>query len=392
MSLQKNDDRFILGILAFGHLANDWVAGTIWLLAPAIAASMGMGPTEVGLILAINGIGAGLMYIPAGILADRLGRPGYLMLFSFWWVAIGYFTSTIVSGFWGITLLLALGVMGDAFWHPVATGVLMKRFPKRRAQVLGIHAMGGSIGADVLAPLSTGFLLGLFSWQNSLQLLIFPAVIMGIIFIFYAKRLNSHSQKQSIQPLKFLVLIKQWKTVAGIKLILIMIFYNMALYAMLSMIPLKLQRDYNLSPFESGVIFAAILLVGTIFQPVTGKASDQIGRRHVILMALSISTGFAFVAALSSQYYLFLLTLTLAVGILTAVRPAILATAVEYTRNSESTTLGIVFTILDGVGALGAFLAGFAGEYTLNNAFAMGAVLALIATILVFKSSEATTH
>ena len=52
--------RFLLGSLSLGHMVNDWVAGTIWLLAPAIAASMGLGPTEVGMILTINGLGAGL--------------------------------------------------------------------------------------------------------------------------------------------------------------------------------------------------------------------------------------------------------------------------------------------------------------------------------------------
>ncbi len=164
-------------------MVNDWVAGTIWLLAPAIAASMGLGPTEVGLILTINGLGAGLAYIPAGIFADRSTHPGYLMLLSFWWVAIGYFSATLVPGFWAITLLLAFAVMGDAFWHPVATGVLVKEMPKRRAQVLGIHAVGGSIGAEVLGPLATGFLLGYFDWQTSLQILVIPAVLMGFLFI-----------------------------------------------------------------------------------------------------------------------------------------------------------------------------------------------------------------
>ena len=126
MSPLTSHHRFLLGSLSIGHMVNDWVAGTIWLLAPAIAASMGLGPTEVGLILTINGLGAGLAYIPAGIFADRSRRPGYLMLLSFWWVAIGYFSATLVPGFWAVTLLLAFAVMGDAFWHPVATGVLVK--------------------------------------------------------------------------------------------------------------------------------------------------------------------------------------------------------------------------------------------------------------------------
>ena len=79
---------------------------------------------------------------------------GWLLAITFWWVAIGYFCATLAPGFWPVTLLLAVGIMGDAFWHPVATGVLVKRMPTRRAQVLGIHAMGGSIGAPPgLCPL-----------------------------------------------------------------------------------------------------------------------------------------------------------------------------------------------------------------------------------------------
>ena len=124
--------RFLLGALSLGHLCNDWVAGTLWLLAPAIAAAMGLGPIEVGLLLTVNGIGAGLAYIPAGVLSDRFARPGLLMLLSFWWVAIGYLAATLAPGFWAVTLLLAIGVMGDAFWHPVATGVLVKALPARR--------------------------------------------------------------------------------------------------------------------------------------------------------------------------------------------------------------------------------------------------------------------
>ena len=173
-----------------GQLTNAWVSGTIWLLAPAIAASMGLGPAEVGLILTINGIGAGLAYIPAGIMSDRSTRPGYLMLLSFWWVAIGYASATLAPGFWAVTLLLAFGVMGDAFWHPIATGVLVKELPQRRAQALGIHAIGGSIGAEVLGPLSTGFLLGYFDWQTTLQILVLPAVLMGLLFIPIASRIT----------------------------------------------------------------------------------------------------------------------------------------------------------------------------------------------------------
>jgi MFS family permease len=382
--------RFLLGALFMGHMTNDWVAGTLWLLAPAIAASMGLGPAEVGLILTINGIGAGLAYIPAGVIADRSTRPGFLMLLSFWWVAIGYLSATLVPGFWAITLLLALGVMGDAFWHPIATGVLVKEMPQRRAQALGIHAVGGSIGAEVLGPLSTGFLLGFFDWQTTLQILVLPAVLMGILFIPVAARISRDNPGQ-VPHIDFRALARQWFKPAGLALMLMMILYNMALMAQLAMAPLYFQSEHGLSPFYAGLIFAAILMIGSIFQPFFGKYTDSRGRKPLILLALFGATFFALFAGLSDSLYWAILGLLPAVAILTAVRPVILAAAVEYTGKSEATTLGIVFTVLDGVGMFGALLAGLIGEFELRYAFIMAAVLALSAGLICLFLNFRTT-
>ncbi len=373
--------RFLLGALSLGHMTNDWVAGTLWLLAPAIAASMGLGPTEVGLILTVNGIGAGLAYLPAGVLSDRSRRPGLLMLLSFWWVAIGYLCATLAPGFWAVTLLLAFGVMGDAFWHPVATGVLVKELPQRRAQALGIHAIGGSIGAEVLGPLSTGFLLGYFEWQTTLQILVLPAVIMGILFIPVASRISRDSPGE-IHPIDFRGLAQQWFRPAGIALMLVMVLYNMALVAQLAMAPLFFQNAHGLSPFYAGLIFAAILMLGSLLQPFFGKYSDTRGRKPLILLTLFGASFFALVAGVGDGLFWALLGLAPAVVMLTAVRPVVLAAAVEYSGKSESTTLGVVFTVLDGVGMFGALVAGMIAEFELAYAFVGAAALALSSAVI----------
>jgi MFS family permease len=375
--------RFLLGSLSLGHLTNDWVAGTIWLLAPAIAASMNLGPTEVGLILTINGLGAGLAYIPAGIISDRSTRPGYLMLLSFWWVAIGYWSATMVPGFWAITLLLAFGVMGDAFWHPVATGVLVKEMPNRRAQALGIHAVGGGIGAEVLGPLATGFLLGYFDWQTSLQILLIPAVIMGVLFIPIASRISSKTS-HSLKSIDLKGLARHWSQRSGIQLILMMLLYNMSLMAILGMTPLYLQTEHGLSPFNAGLVFAAMLLIGTVFQPFAGKYTDRKGRKPLILITLILSSLFACLAGLSSSFNWLIAGLIPAAALLTAMRSVVLATAVDYSSKSEATTLGIVYTVLDGVGMLGALFAGLIGELSLNYAFLLAAGFAMLSAVVCF--------
>ena len=347
---------------------------------------MGLGPTEVGLILTINGLGAGLAYIPAGLVADRSTRPGYLMLFSFWWVAIGYFSATLVPGFWAITLLLAFAAMGDAFWHPVATGVLVKEMPKRRAQVLGIHAVGGSIGAEVLGPLATGFLLGFFDWQTSLQILVIPAVLMGIIFVPIAARIGTTASKE-MSAIDLSGLARHWLTGPGKLLILTMVLYNLSFIAILGMTPLYLQSEHGLSPFNAGLIFAAMLLVGTIFQPFAGKYTDRKGRKPFIVIFLTASCLFSILAGLASSLSWALIGILPAAALLTTLRPVVLAAAVDYSGKSEATTLGIVFTVLDGVGMLGALFAGLIGEFSLSYAFLLAAGFAMTSAFICMALS-----
>ena len=376
-----HSNRFLLTALSLGHMANDWVAGTIWIIAPAIAASMGLGPTEVGWILTINGIAAGLMYIPAGMLSDRISNQGMLLIITFWWVAIGYFCATLASGFWAITLLLGVGIMGDAFWHPVATGVLVKRMPDRRAQVLGIHAMGGSLGAEILGPLGAGLLLGFFDWRTSLQLLVIPAVVMGVLFIPISSGFRIVNRTRASKS-GFRKLMVDWCTPRGLGMVTMMIFYNMSLYGILAMTPLILQTKYSLTPFIASVVFAAMLLFGTVFQPFTGKLSDRIGRKPVIFSVILVAAFFSFLTGIFSTFWMFIATLMITTTLLTAVRPVILAAAVEFSGKSESTALGLVFSILDGVGAVGALLAGYAGEVNLSYTYLLAAVMALVSISL----------
>jgi MFS family permease len=133
-------------------------------------------------------------------------------------------------------------------------------------------------------------------------------------------------------------------------------------------------------------------MLGSVLQPFFGKYSDGRGRKPMILLVLFGASFFALFAGLGSSLYWAILGLLPAVAMLTAVRPVILAAAVEYSGKSEATTLGIVFTVLDGVGMFGALLAGMAGEFELRYAFIMAAGMAFLAAIICvflnFKISD----
>ena len=71
-----------------------------------------------------------------------------------------------------------------------------------------------------------------------------------------------------------------------------------------------------------------------------------------------------------------------------AIRSGVLAMAVDFSGQREATTLGFVFMVMDGVGALGAVLAGLVGNFQLRYAFLLAAALSIasiIAMLLFYR-------
>ena len=203
------------GVCVTGHLANDWLPGAVWILAPAIGLALDLKPSEIGLLITIHSIGASLAYFPAGILADRVQSQGRLLLGTFWWVAIGYFLASFAPGFWSLALLIAIAGMGDAAWHPIATGMLVRQMPNQRGRALGIHAIGGTL-AEVLSPLLVGVLLSVLDWRSVLQISAIPAAAMGLAFFFLFRRIPNRHASTSLTKADLIAFAHQWRSRTGL--------------------------------------------------------------------------------------------------------------------------------------------------------------------------------
>jgi FSR family fosmidomycin resistance protein-like MFS transporter len=379
MSDDTPSHRGLLAWLSVGHLANDWAPSTIWILAPAMAVTMDLSPAEVGLLITIAHAGAALGYLPAGVLADRVANRGRLLLGTFWWVAIGYLAASFAPGFWSLALMLAIAGLGDAAWHPIATGILAQSLPNRRAHALGIHAMTGTF-AEVLAPIGIGFLLAWFDWRTALQISAIPAILMGVAFLRVADAVPS-SPHHAISLADLRALWNVWRVPRGLGVIGMVSVYNMALLAILSMAPLFLRQVHGLSLAQTGAVFSAMVLAGALVQPIAGRLSDTIGRKPVFIAGTMAAVLACMAVAWSASLGAAILALIVAVAALYGIRSSVLASAIEFGERREATTLGLAFVLLDGVGALGAALAGAVGSLDLRYAFLLAAGMAGIAAL-----------
>ncbi len=379
MSEATSDHRGLLLSFSLGHLANDWAPSTIWIVAPAVAVAMDLSPAEVGLLITISHVGAALAYLPAGVLADRVANRGRLLLGTFWWVAIGYLVASLAPGFWSLALLLAIAGLGDAAWHPIATGILAQNMPARRAHALGIFAMAGSF-AEVLAPLSVGFLLIYFDWRTALQISAIPAILMGLAFFRIAGTVPA-SPHHAISMADLRAMWNVWRVPRGLGVVGLVSIYNMSLLAVLAMAPLFLQQVHGLSLAQTGMVFSAMVLGGALFQPLVGRISDSAGRKPVFLIGTATASIACLVVAWSTSLTAAIVALIAAVAALYGIRSSVLASALDFGGQREATTLGLTFMLLDGVGALGAAMAGVVGSLDLHYAFLLAAALAALAAI-----------
>ena len=260
----------------------------------------------------------------------------------------------------------------------------------RAPQRLGIHAMGGSL-AEVLAPLAVGFLLVHMDWRSALQVSVIPAVLMGLYFLLRVRQVPpSPDGAMSWSDLRNIARV--WRSRQGLRLVLMISVYNMALMAMMAMTPLYLQTERGFSSSSTGVIFATMLLAGALAQPLVGRLSDAIGRKPVLLGGNLVAGIGAALLPLAWGAVGLVALLIIVVAVLVAIRSAVLASAIDFSAKREGTTLGLAFVLLDGVGALGSVAAGAVGSLDLHYAFALAAGFSLSAVALTLFTPMVTRN
>ena len=364
----------VLGfLLPMGHFAVDTPGGALFIIAPAIGVLWDLSPAAVGFIITAHQLGAGLGYFPAGIMGDRFRRRGLVLSMTLAWAALGYLAASVSPNYGVLVALLFVAGMGDAAWHPTAAITMVAQMPGRRALALGLHLTGGIL-AEVVGPLTAGFLLGVMDWRPVFQIAVIPAVAMALLVLTLSRRFPE-AEESAITWAGVREVMAPWLKPRGVVLFLVVAPYNVAYIALIAMTPLFLLDHHGFSTGSVGVVFAGMLLAGGLTAPVMGRISDEWGRRPIAIVASLLGAGGALLVGFSANPVLLIMGAVIAAGVLTGVRPPLLAAALELTGRRESTSLGLVYALMDGVGALGALLAGLAGSVDLRYAlvFAAGA-------------------
>ncbi len=167
-----------LVMLTLGHMVVDAYANVIGPLMIVFAAVGVFSAQNAKLLPAVMAIAGSLTQPLVGLLADR-GIPRSLLLAGPAFAAGGICLAMVATEAWLVIVLLVVGGIGVAIFHPESAVLATLNTGHRSALAMSIFLFGGTIGLW-LGPVACGYLIDATSLATAAAVLAAPGLLLGL--------------------------------------------------------------------------------------------------------------------------------------------------------------------------------------------------------------------
>jgi predicted MFS family arabinose efflux permease len=314
-----------------------------------------VGYAEVGSLVSCFLIGYAVFQIPAGLLADRYSAKWVLSI-GLSILLLGSLLVVLANTFYlALVLRFCMGV-GSAMLFTPLLKLISTHVPKDK-RGLGIAIMETGASTGMLLTLSVFPILSIFlSWKIfllTLSILIVPVLIMALKLpkkesVDITKQQDA---KMNTLPVKEVILNRNFLRLVGISF-----FGLLGVTAFITWIPTFLETELDFSKQQSGFLMALLLAAKIIVLPLTGKLSDWIGNRKIVLFISSALLSFCSLwLALFPSKGTFIVIFLIGVGLACAIAPMLtIATEVIDVK-----VVGFALSLINTIGQISAAVSGF---------------------------------
>ena len=351
---------------------------------PRFAQDLGAAPELIGLIVAASTITGVFIKLPAGALSDVLGRKRMMLLGCLFFAAPPFLYPFVHSSGTLLALRFLHGV-ATAIFSPVASAFVADLSREERGKRLGWFAAAGDIGST-LGPLIGGLLL---FYTASYQMTYLTVGVFGLFPLLLILRLPDDEMPRHAGTTLDARSQQFWsgiREVLGSRAVVIASLLEAAMYmgygAFLGFFP-PYARGIGLNDAQIALVMGIQLATTMLAKPLSGRLSDRIGRKPMILAGLLLCAAtLPAIPALASLWLLFPVSALfgLGVAIVTPSTTALVADLVKGQRMGSA--MGVFGTIWDTGEASGPILAGFLiASMDYSTAFTMIALLMAVAAL-----------
>ena len=390
------------GLCAVGFLARASYALARTPVLALFAASLGAGPEAIGFCVAISTITGIFFKMPAGVVADVLGKTRTLFvgLACFAFIPFAYL---LVSSYEALVVVRFFHGFATAIYGPVAMAVVVQVAGNRRGEMLSwfssITIMGNLLGAPLGGFLLTRLSAGAAPRLSHFHIIYGVVAILGLasflLALWVLRRQTREPEPTQVRTLA--AVLTQFKT--GVREILLdrRVFLtsnmegvqNLSLGALEAFLPIYAVQMAHLSALQAGLLWGVQVVATIASKPIMGRFSDRYGRQPLLFWGMWVcALPFALIPWF--QDFAVLLALAAVFGLGEAVVTSSAAALVaDYCRQdhlgSAMGTFGTIFDIGHATGPLLAgALIGLWGGLDYRAPFAIIAALLIIAS-LIFK-------
>jgi MFS family permease len=239
----------------------------------AIAAEDGLGYSELIGLATGTFLAFGLMSLPVGWVADRVGRRNLLAAFFLGCGVTCIGLSFASTPFAFAALLFILGCFA-AIYHPVGSAMLVSN-ASRLGRELGKNGVWGNLGA-ALASGITALIAAQLGWRAAFAIPGAIAIGVGVFFLALVPSERGATRKPPGETTKVLPIANP-VAIAALYFIAIVgggITFNVVTIALPKVIDERLGFDLPLSAV--GVIATSVFILGALTQLTMGRLVDRI--------------------------------------------------------------------------------------------------------------------
>lgn len=231
-----------------------------------------------------------------GVLADRVSRKK-LLAYGLALNALAFIGLAFVpSYFWAVVCVIIAGIGGSAY-HPAATAMIARLFPRDTGRALGLAGIGSGAGF-FLGPLYTGWRaaslessLGAAAWRRPVLEIGILGLLAAALFAWLASEEAASEQKEHKVPASKLF---PTPTLWWFFILTSFLFSlrDFAGNAMASLSSLFLQNARGYDTRHAGIAVSSLFILSVIGNPLLGSLSDRRRKRWI---AFVIGLGSVFI-------------------------------------------------------------------------------------------------
>jgi MFS family permease len=344
----------------------------------------------------------GLGALPAGFLVDHWRARGMLviglLLMGGGMLLAGAFPSPAA-----MRPLLGIVGAGASIYHPAGLA-LISRTVRRRGFALGVNGVFGNLGIAA-APLLTGVLTWLFSWQETLMILGAAGVATGLALALVPVDESTTRESRDVGAggvdlMRYFVILCVGLVLAGIayrgNMLLLPAYLELKTTFFRNLIDsISFLKTQGTATLAATVLTSLVLVTGIFGQIAGGKLADRMDLRRAYLSIHAASLPFIFLMAFTTNYWLALCAALYAFFSL-GMQPVENSLIAALTPSRwRSTSYAVKFILNFGVGSSVVYIIGpVKSAFSLETVyvFLSGVTLLLVLNIVVLLVASRKIH